>query len=46
MGTMAELEVAVAYVSGSAAVDGSGKIERYRDLIWALLASNEFMFVQ
>jgi hypothetical protein len=45
-GTAAELEVAVAHVSGSAAADESDKIERYRNLIWALLASNEFMFVQ
>jgi hypothetical protein len=46
VGTAAELEVAVAHVSGSAAADESDKIERYRNLIWALLASNEFMFVQ
>ena len=45
-GTAAELEVAVAHVSGSAAADESDKIERYRNLIWALLSSNEFMFVQ
>ena len=42
----AELAVAVAHVSGSATADGAEKIERYRNLIWALLASNEFMFVQ
>jgi len=44
--TTAELEVAVAHVSRIAMADGSEKDERYRDLIWALLASNEFMFVQ
>ena len=44
----AEIAVAVKHVSGTAEepVDGLEKTERYRNLIWALLASNEFMFVQ
>jgi hypothetical protein len=44
----AELAVAVEHLSGTAEVpvDGTEKIERYRNLVWALLASNEFMFVK